>query len=375
MKIVFIVHNYPPVVDGVGDHTFFQVQALRKLGHKVHVICPAKKEIVEQKHPDTYPIIEKWNSKGYNKALLQTKNLQPDQVIIPYVPYAFNKWGVPVELPFLVYKLRKSGLNVCVNFHEVKIRYTWTSKKSYPIGFIQRLIAYGICYNAERFVTSIEFYRDYLLKYTSKPIAVIPVPPNFDTEISSSEDEVNILRNSIAPRKEKIVATYGVRDANIIVAMFSRVLKELPQTKLLFCGKPKQADVLKELDSNVFITGYLTQKEVLTYLKTADVFYLPDPVDNKGRGGSCNKSGSLAAALVTGLPVVGTRGDLNNQLLLQSKQVILTEGNNPEIAAQEVAVLLKSDRRIVENERDDWNHLLSWDTITKDLILFLQSSI
>ena len=52
---------------------------------------------------------------------------------------------------------------------------------------------------------------------------------------------------------------------------------------------------------------------------------MPDDINPKGEGGTSNKSGSLACALSVGVPIVGTAGDLNNRLLLDGQNILLTD--------------------------------------------------
>ena len=92
------------------------------------------------------------------------------------------------------------------------------------------------------------------------------------------------------------------------------------------------------------------------------MFFLPDPVDNRGEGGTSNKSTSLATALALGRPVVGIRGDMNNALLKQTPGVFLEHPAEPDaIAERLVAVATEAPKRALQVEiRTFFERELSW---------------
>ena len=358
MKIAIITNNYPSVLDGVGAHSFYLANEFRKNGHEVFIICSANKEIITAAHPNVYPVVEQWDKNGYNKALQQLSLLKPDWVLLQYVPYGFQRIGLPWRMPFFVRQIHRKGFPLLISFHEIFVRLTWHLRKIYPVGILQRLIAAGMCLYADRIVTSIEFYRKSLSWFTRKKIEVIPVAPNFDTAVSCSAEQVSKVKMHI-PKDRKIVATYGIRDKQYMLHVFEAVLAKDSNIQFLHCGSVKDQEMIDRLGDHLYVTGYLSASEVPVYLKTADVFFLPDPVDRKGNGGTSNRSGSLAAALYVGIPVIAIRGDMNNPELINDSQVVLADYYDIDTLSD--TIISVAQRGTAATGK--WEKKLNWKTI------------
>lgn len=359
MRIAIITNNYPPVLDGVGDHSFYLVKEFRKRGYEVVVICSAHPEIIDAAPDGVYPVVEQWDRRGYKKALEQLVLLKPDWVLLQYVPYGFQRIGLPWYMPFFVRQIHRHGFKLLISFHEIFVRLTWNLWKIFPVGVLQRIIAAFMCRYADRIITSIDFYKKSLSWFTNKSVEVVPIAPNFDTDISYTYQEATAIKQKIAGDK-KIVATYGIRDKQYMLRVFEAILAKAPDVRFLFCGRLQDKEVINRLGSNLYVTGYLSANEVPVYLKAANVFFLPDQVDKKGNGGTSNRSGSLAAALYAGLPVVAIKGDMNNKELEQDGHVTLADYYDIENLSNTIIELAYNNNPVVANP---WLETLNWERI------------
>ena len=107
MKIVMIVNNLPPKVDGVGDYTWHLAKELELNDYEVHIICSKNEVFAKKKFHNVYPIVSQWNRKGINLTIKKIQEIQPNFVSLQYVPYGYNKYGLPFTLVFLAKYLSK----------------------------------------------------------------------------------------------------------------------------------------------------------------------------------------------------------------------------------------------------------------------------
>lgn len=342
MRLIFLCNNYPPVVDGVGDYTSLLAHELCQRGHDVHVIC--KKDARIMRHTEdgvnVWPVAESWSPGGCKEVFATIKSLRPDYVLLQYVPYGFNKWGIPLLLPAVINRISKQ-CRVVLTVHEPYIRLQWWPAKTFVIGQLQRLIIQLLGRKANNVITSIDRYEKLVGKYVKKPIAVIPVPSNI-IPVTMGSDELIVLKNTIAPNGEKIIATFGIRDHVLLVEVIKAVTAKNTHIKVLVTGTITNKLVYESVKQWVHITGYLPAADIYRYLKTADIFFLPDPIRNGNEGGASNKSGSLAAAFAADLPFVGTCGDMNNQLLQTAPYVYLEPADATMLANRLTALLQRT---------------------------------
>jgi glycosyltransferase involved in cell wall biosynthesis len=349
MRICFITNNFIPFIDGVGDYTLQVARQMADKGHDVYIVCKADPQI-----PTTYlgikvlPIVSGWTPKQFSIAAQQINEISPDWILVQYVPYSFHKWGTPVLFPFIFKKINLEKSRILLTVHEPYIRFQWWPLKTFLVGQLQRFSLRALARHANLIVTSIDRYVMLIKKYANKPIYQIPIPSNI-TPIEVSQAEIEEYRATVAPGNRKIVSTFGIRDHRLLVAVFKDLLKKDPDIQLLVIGVTSDASIYESIKEHVYLTGYLTEAEVFRFLKASDVFFMPDEIRNKTEGGTCNKSGSLAAALAAGLPVVGLKGDMNNALLQQAPHVYLERFDITTIVERLLA--------LIREEKNNGNYL------------------
>lgn len=361
MKLVFLVDNYPPIVDGVGDYTHNMATELYNQGHEVHVICAAKEGI--QPSADgvkVWPIVPRWNNSSFNIAINKIHAIRPDWVLVQFVPYSYHTKGMPLWLPGALKKINRDHTRMLIRVHEPYIRFSWWPIPLFLVGQMQRLIIRRLGRVADRMVTSIELYKHFIEKYSNVPVEIIPIPSNIQP-IHVSNEELQDIRKKVAGNGERIVSTFGIRNHELLVTVFQEVLRRHPNSKLLVCGKVKDEKLYEPVREHVFVTGYLANNDVFKYLKCSDVFFLPDDVSNEGIGGTSNKSTSLAAALAADLPVIGIKGDMNNELLMTAKSVYLENAERETIAERIIQVFNSPNN--AHQSYLFWKEHLCWERI------------
>jgi glycosyltransferase involved in cell wall biosynthesis len=359
MTIAFLTNHFPPRVDGVGDYTAYLAAALVQRGLVVHVICRKQEAIVQPKGVTVHAVAADWSEKSKATVLDTIREIQPDWVAVQYVPYSFQHLGLPFFLPDFLRQIRRNGTRVCVMFHEVHIRPQGV--KGWIIGQLQRRIARRMCRYADVVVTSIAFYRQLLAPFHTD-VRVIPVGANIEVQ-PLAEAERQRLRQQIFPDQSCIVSTFGRRDISGLVAAAGL----MDGVGVLAIGAGGQTFQVSKT-WKVYCTGHLPPVEVGAWLQSSDVFVLPDVVSPHGEGGTCLKSGSLAAAFAAGLPVIGVRGDMTGLPLRHGENIWLVERGDAESLFKAIR-MVQSDPVLRERLRANgailYREHLAWEVLAE----------
>jgi glycosyltransferase involved in cell wall biosynthesis len=69
----------------------------------------------------------------------------------------------------------------------------------------------------------------------------------------------------------------------------------------------------------------MSAESIYQHLSLGQIFFMPEDINAKNEGGTSHKSGSLACAFSLGIPIVGIKGDMNNRLLGNGKNIVLVD--------------------------------------------------
>lgn len=357
MHIVFITQNYPPSVCGIGDHTYNLATTLAKRGYDIAVIC--HENVYKNDSVVLYPIIKKWDKEGYQIALKKIDELQADWVFIQYEPYSFHAKGVPYLMPFFVRKLKNKGHKTLVFFHEIAVKWTFSSKLI-ALSLAQRAIAQTMAFYAQHIVTSMAWYKKMLLPIFYKKIHIQPIGSNIITALQLGDT----LKSNQIQGDEFWIACFGGDGVDKGYSILLDALKNLPFAKLLFIGKGENIKVYAQkngLESQVVVTGILNTEGVYENLQKCNVFAM---VHVDIRGGIGFKSGSLAAGFYAGLPILGVKGAITEtDKLIHRENCFLISEPKPE-NFEKAIVELYTDKillqKLSENSKKYSDKYMSW---------------
>ena len=365
---LFVTNLLPPACDGVGDHTFFIAKALHRAGHTVSILT--RQQPIDESITVFARVfrVEAWMGKLYKEKILGCiVTAKPDWVIVQYVPYSFDRIGLPFFLPGLVQQIGKLGIPVAVWFHEIAIRYQFSFKYA-AIAFGQRWIAHHLASRAKSVITSIDLYAGMLWRHRKK-LALIPSGANLDLE-GCSRATTRFIREEIAPGTDQLIVVFGKRDIRFFLTVFWQLQSEFPRLGLLLIGDHFREQLSDPLPSGIFVHSYVPAQNLCSLLSLADIGFLPDPVNEKGQGGTSNKSGSLAALFAAGLPVIGVKGDMNNQLLVHGENIWLIDMSTATSIFEGFKLVLESRlgrEKISEKTRAFYAQYLDWKILAKRL--------
>lgn len=352
MHVVLLSARIPPTVDGVGDHTAYLAKALLGLRMRVTIACGIQPQYAPPSGVQLWAGAFEQARQSLSAWVNQLAALRPDWLLLQYVPYAFQRKGLPFFLPSLLKKARQVGIRTGVFFHEVHIR----PSENRFISLGQQWIARQLGQQADLAVTSIPFYQAQLAALGTVahilPVGanlLVPEPPTVKNEE---------IRQFCFPGKAFVVSTFGRRD----VSALAEAVAQMPDAGLLVLGDSRPA----ALPSVTYTTGYLSASEVCTWLRCGDIFALPDPKAPDGTGGTSLKSGSLAAAFAVGLPAVGVRGDLAAFPLVHGENIWLIEQPSAEGWRQALAYLRHQPtlcQRLAQGGHRLYKEYLDWSVL------------
>ncbi len=364
MHLLLLTARMPPAVDGVGDYTAFLARALAQQGVRVTVACRRQQQYNPLEGVSLWSVALEQAERNTSPWLDQLISLQPDWCILQYVPYAFQHRGLPFLLPFLLRRIRSTGVRVGIFFHEVHVRL----RENFPIGIGQRWIAWQLCRHADAVLTSIPFYQR-ILERLGVYAHLLPVGANIEVPPSVPPATRSPLEPYF-PGRKWVISTFGRRNLQNLTA----AIQQLPDAGLLVIGQTNEAH--PGITPGIHFTGYLPASEIYKWLHYTDVFALPDPVTYGGRGGTSLKSGSLAAAFAAALPVIGVAGDMSAPPLEHGNNIWLVNDTSTRGWMKALQTLIGQPslrQRLAQNGYILYQQRLRWDRLANTLVHLLNS--
>ena len=367
MTVAIIVPNYPPTICGVGDYTYLLIQELLKADLEVHVICSADQKPEPADKPFVYPIVEKWNKQGFQTALDKLETIQPDWVMVQYVPHGYDPRGLPIAILRFYKALTKKAYQVLTMFHEVRVRPGHKLSSRF-ISAVETYIAHQITRHSKQTVTSIDFYADLLRgSLTRGKIHILPIGTGIEPIAKNVLIQKELKERFDMPPNAPVVVTFGNRDVSEYIGAFDLLQKDYPDLIWLLCGKTSTPKAV--LDSRPYfrVTGRLSAEDIYHALSLGDVAFLPEPVNARMEGGSSNKSTALACVFSLGVPVIGIKGDMNNTLLKHNVNIVLVHVFEEDSLYNALKKGLNTEggQKLGQGARHFYDTALSWDVLGK----------
>jgi hypothetical protein len=325
--------------DGVGDYSYILANDLVQEGLKVKIICSFS-EIDTFINHDLYtePVIN-WNFSGLVSCYKQIRKYKPEYILFQYVPYAYHKSGVPVILVlyFLLFKFFNAKIHV--NFHEIAIRTCKLNFLEIVKSWLQRTLAKILCWHANSVQTSNDSYRRLL---SIKNVHIIPIPSNFEYLYRK---EINTLRKT-EPLQDITVTVNFNRCNTSFQSIFEQLTKQYSEInwKVKIIGRAENEELAIFLKSRFFsiyvdkINLHINESDenYLMLMASTDFYMQIEAVNSRGWGGISAKSGTCATALMLGLPIFTTKGDLTDENLFIDKQTVYFIPENDSITAASI---------------------------------------
>lgn len=369
MKILFITNNLPPIVDGVGDYTYNVAKQFAEHNHEVYIVCKNIPRInTDVERITVLPIVYKWNFKCYKPIIKLIKERNIDIVSLQYVPHGFHKKGLPFPIIKLTNEIKRCNTKIFTFCHEVFLEQVKGNVKRIVLSKLMQYISKRIIDNSDYVATSIEYYRDMILKLSpsKKDVPTIPIASNIPETDLSVLELVN-LKKELAPNNETIISFFGLRNIQTSLNAISELKHEGYKLKVMLIGKTSN-NILKNLPEDVIKTGTLDLKEIDKFLKVSDIFILPQ--DNIY--GCSFKSGSFAAGLRNKLPIITAKGKMTANVLENGKNILFTNFEDKNEVKKTILFLLNNSANSIGNEGYSIAKYFTWNETYKKYINVLE---
>lgn len=340
MKILFITNNLPPIVDGVGDYTYNIARQFAEHDHEVYIVCKMNPKInTDVKGITILDIVEKWNFNCHKPIVKLIKEKGIDIVSLQYVPHGFHPKGMPLGLIRLMIKVKKTGVKTMIFFHEIYLNYLGFKIHRTLCSFVTKYIAKRLINESDYHATSIEHYRNLITKYKNRAnVSVIRIASNIPMH-TYENDYLEHLKMKIAPKGEFIILFFGKRNIETHIEAIKELINEGYKIIALSLG----STYFLKYDYNIptYKTGLLDINELSQYFQIADCLCLPE----NEKSGATFKSGSLAAGLQYGLPIITNKGFMTESILIDDVNILFVNNKN-EIKTSIKRIINNKDHRM-----------------------------
>ena len=364
MKIVFIVNAFPPAIDGVGDYSFNLIKELCKVGYQIDVYCKETEKITNALPGSRFfPIIKSWDRKGMKGLLQKLNEAPPDWIILQYVPYSFQKWGMPFRLiPFLIQCRFAYRVKVMITFHELANGKGLRNPKYFIPAISQFGIGYSLALTANSVITSNKVVNKEL-RVAGKKRTIIPIGSNFSIEPKMRYELINPYSITIVSFGFSFSRNYYLYD------IAEELNNQGYSINWIIMGKT-ESQLQKKLyikgDINIQFTGVIDDHQVNVLMSQADIFLLQEDVNIRGIGGISTKSGISIAAFSSAFPILATKGNLTDETYFRHlENCYLVNNNVPEIINGLKELIADGDLRegIGRGAHDTFLKHFNWETV------------
>jgi len=373
MNLHLIVPALPPQLDGIGDYSSLMAAELARGGTQVTLITPTRPKFDPIPGVTIAPVFDPGFRSGVWAIERHVRESRPDWVVLQYNPFGYGHRGLNLSLPRVIRSIRRNtGTRVALMSHERFMPLT--SVRFAIMSSWQRWQLWQLGRNADVVFFSIDpWARRYSSWFPRTPVHHLPVGSNIPrVQISRAEARRRLGIND----ETTVLGLFGTSDSS---RLFGHVLASLSALKssqkrmlLLYIGKDGAAVKEKVGDFPTIAQGPFPADEVSARLAAVDIYLGPYI------SGTSTRRGSMMAGLQHGLPMVVTRGEHTDDMLLDmdGRALLFSDESDPEGFARQVMRLLKEPEvreRIGAGARRFYEENFTWEVIARRLLSHLTS--
>jgi glycosyltransferase involved in cell wall biosynthesis len=335
--------EYPPRSGGVGDYTCLVARELAKRGCAVHVWCPGvtpedRGAVRLHQLPDAF-------GPASRRAIESALASIPGCVLVQYVPNALGARGA--NLPFCLWllRVRRSGADVRVMFHEPYFYFSWRHPLGNVLALLQRAMAAVLLRASTVAYISTSTWVRYLRPWgRGATLVESPVPSTVPSDVPPEAIARWRSRLLTCDAKAAVVGhfgTFGDHVGHVLERVIPAILEADARTQFVCIGRGSGAFAARlgkdhpRFAGRIDATGSIEAVDVAAALRACDVVVQPYP------DGVTTRRTSVMAALANGVATVSTDGALTEPVWRDTRAVALASASDPRAIAAAVVTLLR----------------------------------
>lgn len=367
MRLALLCGQYPPVIDGIGDYSWYLSDALASRGHDVTVFTSHGPKL---KPPEGVAIVPCFdpNRPATIKMLPVVLKNEPafDWLIVQYNPFSFGPRGLnPWLIPALVSVKRSTQL--AVMFHETCVpfwpwKFTAMRLWQYPQLFVQSFVAQRVFVSTERWTGELRRCNPKVICHH------LPVGSNLPF-CSLTKKEARALLN--LPRDSLLLGMFGSahesKMPDWVGSAACAVYKRFPQTSVLYIGQDGQR-VREACTGTPYLDmGPMPALEAAAAIRAMDLLLAPF------MDGISTRRTSAISALQHGVPICSTISKWSDQIFWewQSPGLGLSDPSNVEGFIRSVLSVAEEaieNAELGHNLRELYDARFAWPVISESLL-------
>lgn len=309
--MVFLCGSLEPGFDGVGDYTRRLAGELIRKGNEATIIALRDKHITETLYgfqdadgTNVTTLRIPFKTKYRKTQQLVTaciSSIDPEWLSLQFVPYSFNKKGIPIVFARLMKNL-VMGRKLHLMIHECWIGENTKTIKGKVTSALQRMVIRNMITSLKprTIHTHLPAYRSDIRKLGFDNVKKLPLFSNIPEYRMNNKPQSNVFRIGVFSQ-----ATISSSMIDFLTVMGERCVSNGDGLEVVFIGGRKESlvscgQVIEQLDNyknKVKYTGFLSPVEVSQALQSCSLGITSVPRHGLG------KSGSVAAFLSHGIPV------------------------------------------------------------------------
>jgi len=362
MNICIVNAFFPPHVSGTARGAFLLSKGLSRRGHGIVVITS---------RVNGTPQVEKYDS----VTVYRFRSVKyPKLDILHKADLYYNL--LPGNFGSLTHILRKHRIDVVLTYGQffdltfmasaackmlkipviltigTRMEHTQSLYNSFFLFADKTLVKYLVARGADIVIALDKLMRDYMIRrYNVDERSIRDIPLAVDVERFEECDALTIRRRYDLDKEDHVILSLGtisnLRNPVSLVKSMPSVLKEFPDSKLLFAGSIYNYEAVRlverlRLKDSVIFCGQVDYSMIPSYIGACDV---------EGHDLESGLGIGLASleAMAAGKPVLSSAAEDNfvNLKLSNWKNIVLVQPGNAEAVAQAVNKLF-SDRRLMK---------------------------
>ena len=391
LRILIITSKFPRFErDPQPPFVFYFAKELVRLGHEVYAVAPHDKGAKKEEVLDGVHI---YRFKYFFPESLQRLSYGPG------IPTNINRsFFAALQMPFFIFSEILMARRVAKMIKPDVVHAHW----AFPQGLAAKFtgVPYFINFYGGEFFMARKFRLIWMLKYIvnrsyesftvtnyyvqlmrQSGLRMSPVPIPLGVDVSTFHPDVKgskDIRERFCKKGELMVLFVGRlverKGPDYLVAAFQRVVKEVPNARLVMVGSGPMAGSLKNQASELGISdkivfcGEIHNAELPKYYCAADIFVLPSIVDRHG-----DREGQgvvYAEAMACKIPVIGTNTGGIPDVISRDVGLLVNE-KDPDDLAKGIIRLLKDAKlrkMMGENAYKLVQNRFSWSGIANQYV-------